>query len=304
MKLKMKLLNIVFVIFFTACGGGGGSTPGDNTSNDTPVENTQELAVAAKETSAQIIASESEVALPRFGGPSGTAHSTLKAALAAPPEKQLGLFSTSDSTLQPLATDPGSGTVDGTCGGTATYSHTVTSDDTDVYPIAMDYDYVLSDYCLDFNEGYQIVYDGFFTMDMYATDGENATYDYEFDLSYTTNFPDHPSGSLYYAESCTMTNGDMQCSTGVYESENTTYHTSDVTVTGDTASGYNINYTITDGDGNDCSVVFTGLTLCDNGNIGSGSGTITMDGDVIHIEFTNCNEFVVTYNGTSETYSQ
>lgn len=307
MKLEMKLLSIVFTFFLVACGGGGGgggNTPTDNTSNDFTVETTKELAVAAKETSTQIVASKSDVALPKLS-PSTTARNALKTALTASPEAQMALFSEPDGARRPRqATHTGSESVEGTCGGTGSYTYTVTSDDTNRYPLAMDYNWVLNDFCLDFKEGYQIVYNGTFAMDMYATDVENATYDYEFDFSYTTNFPGVQSGSLYYAESCTMTDGEMTCSTGMYESDTTTYHTSDVSVTGDAVSGYNISYTITDGDGNVCTVSFTGLTLCENGNIGSGNGTVTMKGQVINIEYISCDEFVVTYNGNTDTYNQ
>ena len=117
-------------------------------------------------------------------------------------------------------------------------------------------------------------------------------------------YPVYSSGSYYYAKSCTIVDGNQQCNVGVYETGTTTYTTADVTVTGNASSGYDLNYTLTDDDGNAYTVSFTGLTLCDDGHIGSGSGTIDYNGEQIDIEFISCDEFTVTHDGTTETFDQ
>ena len=58
--------------------------------------------------------------------------------------------------------------------------------------------------------------------------------------------PDNASGSLTYSETCDYNDGDLTCSTGVYEGGSTTYHTSGVSVSGDATSGYDVSYSIVD----------------------------------------------------------
>lgn len=201
-------------------------------------------------------------------------------------------------------TETGSGSIEGVCGGTANFTYTQTRDDVNFYPYTLDYAYVLDNYCLISGE-YEIVYNGGYTIYIDYPDVNNGDSETEFDISFTSNFPLYPSGTLRYTEICSIRDRVQTCSTGVYVSETTAYYTSEVSVSGDAESGYDANYTITDSEGNTFYVEFTGMKPCVNGNVGSGRGSVTYNGDeVISIEFISCEEFTITYNGNTETYSQ
>lgn len=306
---KLELLWLGFAFFLLSCGGGGGSSSTAASAAAGSIDETQkELAVAAKETSAQILASESDMAMLKATGVSSSAGDIpadiLKDALTVSSDPQGLQAAASANMWQPTATESQSGTTEGDCGGSSSWSSVATYDDETIYPYIFDYRYVFDNYCLKYDD-YEILYNGVLTMYMVYTDQNNATFEYEYDLTYTSDIPYSASGSLSYAESCRISDGIETCSVGVYKAEATTYHTSDVAVSGNSSSGYDVSYTLTDSEGNTYAVMFTGLTLCENGHIGSGSGTMTYNNDErLSIEFVSCDQFVVTYNGYTETYSQ
>ncbi len=314
MKFKLSFLSIVFICLLVACSGGSSSDDdiapssgsGSSSSGGTPgvIDATaREVALAANDTSAQILSSESGVDMVRSNSGSFPYAEILKDALAA--AKATG------SVPKDIVSEPETILEEGACGGSMNGTCVRTyDDDPDVFfPVEVDCDYTLEGYCLnvDMNDDvYEVVYDGQYSAYMMCTDVSNCSSEYRYDFTYTSTIPPYNlSGSVHYAESCYLLDGTQECSVGIYESGTTTYHTSDVSVSGSASSGYDVSYTINDSDGHVFYVEFTDLTLCDNGKIGSGGGSIRFDADeLISVEFISCEEAVVTYDGITETVSQ
>lgn len=307
MKLKKKLFLLCIVSIFTliSCGGGGGGTSSDDSATTTSAidENAEDLALAAKETSAQILASEDIDSSGLRVMSDGISPATLLKGTLPTSTKKAGFLAESEDLIEGQGTVSDSGSISGDCGGSASYTLDGTYDDADTYPMTYDYDITYNNFCVS-SGGYEFEFSG--TLNMYGTWSSSSvgSFEYVYNTTYTSNMPDNASGSLTYSETCDYNDGDLTCSTGVYEGGSTTYHTSGVSVSGDATSGYDVSYSIVDSDGNTWSVEFTDLTLCDSGNIGSGSGTVVYNGDTITIEFISCSQFQVTYDGNTETYEQ
>ena len=311
MKLKMKffLFCAVFSFLLISCGGGGGedvtSSDGSQTEASSIDEDAEDLAFAAKETSRQILASEEiDTSDLHIMSTSFSALTLLKEALPISPGSELGLTAESADMIQPLATESGSDSVTGDCGGSMDYTYTIVYDDDDVFPATYDFDFEINDLCITNDEGYEFVYNGTLTMDGVLYTRYTGTLEYNIDALYTSDMPGYESGSADYSETCEISYSTSTCSAGVYDGDTTTYHTSGISVSENASSGYDVSYTIVDSDGNTWSVDFTGLTLCDNGNIGSGSGTVVYNGDLISIDFISCSQFQLTYDGNTETFAQ
>ncbi len=310
MKLYLKLFLICAISTFLliSCGGGGGggtSSDGSGDATSTLDEGAEVKAFAAKETSAQILAAEEVDASSslRLMSNSSSPAELLKATLPGMGSGKVETLSESEEMIQPQDSASGSGSINGGCGGSASYDYTITYGDSSMYPMTYDYDYTYNDYCAS-SGSYEFEFNGTLAMDGTYTSASTWSLEYDYDVTYTSNMSDNESGSLNYAETCDYQDGTLTCSTGVYNVGSVSYHTSGVSVSGDASSGYGTSYSLVDDDGNTCSVEFTDLILCDNGNISSGSGSVTYNGDTITIEFISCSQFKVTYDGNTETYDQ
>lgn len=313
MKFKIGLLCTVFA-FFIACGGSSDdSSTNDSLSGDGDViegsvdETAEELAVAAQDTTSQILSYESDPSgytiIPTTAS-GASASKAFNKALAVFPSKQITSASSfAGDPIETYETSTEYISEDGPCGGTLSGTTTIIADDENIYPFEGEVDWSFDEYCHE-DEDSWIIFNGNGYYHFLFADSENGTSDLVYDISYTSNIIGYTSGSCYYAEHCITVDGDEECSVGVTDIGTATYYTSDVSVSGDATSGYDISYYITDSDGNAFYIEFTDLIPCDDGGIGSGYGTVEYDGGYINIEFTSCDEFVVTYNGISETFDQ
>ena len=312
-KMKLRVLLFCFMAFsLVACGGGdsgdGGDTlsPGGGGVTGTIDKATEEVAMAAQDTAAQIVASQSDMAA-LTAGSSGTTFSTglggVRGISTASGKNQKApvLFS-KDAVRAPIS-ETQTISEAGECGGTMDGTTVTTRDDTAVFPMEIHAEFEFNDFCTEDREkGYWWIVNGAMVMTMtYATPSDSSS-DYDYDITYTSNMPFHESGAYHYTKSCETIDGENICSVGVHDSGTTTYRTSGVSVSGNSSSGYDVDYTLTDDAGNTCSVAFTDLTLCSDGCVGSGAGTIQYKGKEIRIDFTSCDEFVVSGDGFSETY--
>lgn len=284
----------------TACGGGSGgtSTDGQGNSGGGSIDaNSQEVAVASKETASQILMSESDISgiIPM----DSLLDMDALEETATSPKSQPDSYGGSSKAYTVSESD----SLEGDCGGSARWTSTATINDEYIFPAAYDFDYVFDDFCMG-SDGFQVFFNGSVEAYIEMTDSYTGTSTYSYDVSYTTNIPLYGSGSMTYFEICHTVDGIKSCYPGVYDSETTTYTTSDIVVSGDSSSGFNVSYTMKDTEGQTFSIEFTGLTLCTNGNIGTGNGTVTYGSEIISIEFTNCDEFTISHDGNSSVYSQ
>lgn len=303
---KIGQLTVVLLgVLLFGCGGGGGgsSDDSDKSSQDQITEGSidadaEELAIAAKETSSQILASESDLAPIRGASASLSVVSILNDAVSGTvidqPTQQV--FRGASETDYEEET--------GECGGTLQKSCVTTTDDLNYFPYSEDCESVFDDYCEQSGE-YEVIFNGTLTVLAEFTDSGTGVLEYGYDITYSSTLPFHPSGTLRYNQICYWNEGVQNCSTGVYKSESTTYTTSDVSVSGNTSDGYNVDYTISDSQGYSYYVEFADLVLCENGHIGSGGGTVTFNGsEELSIDFISCDEFKVTHNSVAETLAQ
>ena len=297
MKYTSAILCFVLTIFL-ACNGGTGDDPsGTNGATTGTVDEAAEtLAVAARETTKQILASESDAA----------GFALLPSTTVAFPEVDVTKdpLSVLNSRFEPYKTTTETVSEDGECGGTLDRTTVSSSEDETIFPIEIDADWVYNNYCSETDDGnYWIRFNGSMTYYLQYTSQDNATRHYYYELSYTSNIPFLPSGTLSYAKYCTIEDGIENCNVGVYESETTTYYTADVSVSGNASSGYDISYILSDNVGHSYTVTFTDLRPCDDGGISSGSGVVNFNGEEIRIEFTDCGEYLVTHDGVTESFS-
>jgi hypothetical protein len=301
----MKLKTCIFILIITCiaalvCACGGSSSSDDSTENDdsttyTMDEGAEDLAIAAQMLTAQVLAYEAHVAdlisLPTLFSP-------------------FSLLDLIDRRAEDFGTDfksngttTSSGSEAGSCGGSMDYDIEYVYDDENGYPYTVALDCVFDGYCQEF-DGYQINFEG--TVSLYSShiDQDNWTSDMEYNLTCNSNIPSYPSGSYYFSESCTTIDGESTCAIGAFESGADTYSTIDLLVSENDDTGIDLEYSMTDNNGNTYTVEFEDLTLCENGNIGSGGGSITYNGSDISIDYISCDQFMVSYNGVTETYSQ
>ena len=302
MKLKIGFLGIVLA-FFLACSVGPGDDPstnnatsGNNETGTGTVDDTAEaLAVAARETTKQILAAQSDAA--GFALVPATAGSFSEVDVTKNP------LSAEDRRLQPYGTTTNTNSVAGECGGTLDSSTVTTVDDQTVFPMEINADWNYNNYCLENDDGnYWIRFNGSMFYYLQYTSQGNGTRHHYYDLSYTSNFPFLPSGTISYEKYCTIVGGVEHCNVGVYESETTVYYTEDVSVTGNASSGYDVSYILTDTAGHSYAAAFLDLIPCADGGISSGSGVVSLNDEEISIVFTDCGAYSVSYNGNTETF--
>jgi len=289
----------------TACGGGGGDDSSNDNAGSGGGENPTveldagELGTAAASLSSQLIAREgnSNNLAPTFGK-QGSETSSLQSQF----DDLVGL------TLSEITVE------DGICGGSITSDYTITTDDETVFPFEVESETVFDNYCLPIDANGNIFYNGSIYVEMdFPSENQGSSY-WRFDLSYTSNHPAviPSSGSWFEEVSCTFTDGinysfdDEDCTETLIfsDSNDEEYRTEDVVVSGDNQNGYDVDFEFIDEDGTAFSASFTDLTVCQNGNIGSGSGAIVINEDELVIDFISCSEFTVTYNGETTALNQ
>lgn len=295
--------SILLVAALSACGGGGsddgGSSSGGSAAGAGGASvDASELGVAAASLSAQLIAQDGNTSnlAPTFGKPNNGQRSL-------------------QSTFSDIASLTLSETLveTGDCGGTITSDYTLNADDTNIYPFDVESESVFSNYCEEIDANGNIVFNGSIYVEMDFPSATQGTSFWRFDLSYTSNHPlaIPASGSWYEEISCTYTNGisygfDDESCTGsfIFENDDAEYRTENVTVNGDNSNGYDVSFEFSDEANNEYSATFSDVTVCTNGNIGSGSGEITINEESVVIDFVSCDEFNVTYNGQVTTVQQ
>lgn len=304
---NLKLICCTSIVsLLVACGGG--SSDNGSTTTSTGQSLAADVSVAATETAKLTIAADS-ADLPV----SAVIIETLQPLEALKTNIQHLIVASTD-TANTLPVGP---TVDlepeteqGVCGGTLQSSGTSTSPDNqnDIYPISVTGTIIFDNYCLTASD-YQIVYNGDVEYALIATENSIST-SYDYDISYVATGPNGQqfSETIHFSESCVTTNGSAAvCSiSSSYESTNgNNYTLSETSVSGDANSGYNVSGTLVDNDNNIYTIAITNLTQCENGNIATGEIIITVNGgELITVTFPNCDEYVVTYLGATNTYSQ
>ncbi len=185
-----------------------------------------------------------------------------------------------------------SSSIDGPCGGSADYTSATSGGK--ISRIDINY----RDYC---------------SSDMYLNGLVKIYYSYSGDSisSYKIVYSNVTITGNGYNETINMTidcNASYSCtySSTTTGSDGRTYTVSGSTVTGNNSSGYNASATITDPDHGTITITATNITICENGNIGTGEIKVTdSTGNVVlSVTFPNCTQMVVVYKGTSATYNQ
>ena len=283
----MKSIQHVFILLFisiilAACGGGGG---GGETPTPTPTptplgqatataENSDDLAIAAQEGSKQAVASS--------GNPFGSLVSAdyLKNSVATLTHRLI--LQKSNSPISAIFFQE-----NGDCGGSATYE----SDTNNTL-----YTITFINYC---DTADNITVDGVIT---YTFNSNNSTYTYTYNNVTVTYL------GQTHTLNMTATCGSNGCtySSNYTGSNNVTYTSSNVSVSGNNSSGYNISATITDPTYGSITIVASNITICGNGNIGTGTIIITdsTGSEVISATFPDCSTMIYTYNGVTTTVTQ
>lgn len=177
-------------------------------------------------------------------------------------------------------------TIDGSCGGSATIDTA-----TDGSNSWIEYD----NYCTG-----STVIDGRI---VYSVSDDLLVYEYQ---NVTVTHGD-TTETINMEMRCDLSNGyDCTYSSNLDGSDGRTYRTTSSEVTGNSSSGYDVSARVYDPDHGYIDIQASGITVCDNGGIGSGTISVTdSSGDaVLTIEFSSCDSMTVTYNGNAQTYDQ
>ena len=279
--LKPKILLFLLTIFFlVACGG---SEDGDSEIN------VDESAVseASVELMAVLLANESDK--------------------IPPPELPNPLSSSSG--VSALSSDPI--TLTGTCGGDMNVDIDIPLTGLEpTYPMQTEMHAEFNDYC-DYYispEGtFESIVNGMASAFFYYASESSGYFSILYDLMFDveTDMGDQ-NFSFYQEVHCDFGTAYLDCSeTYLYEFEDgKEFELDDVEVSGNSEDGYSISGVVYDDEGNEYLLDFSGLTGCENGNIGSGGGTLVInDDETIEIDYISCTEYIVTYQGVSETYN-
>ncbi len=281
------VLGLSLVFTLSSCSSSGGDDDGGNNNNQ---GNTSEATVSDNNKKDVSTASAE-------GAKQAVTGSTLPTGISAESELNEALKDLAINVLEQVESLSNlptgySGTLTGDCGGNANYNAVINGQQ--VNRIEYDFNqYCSSSYTLDGNMTIYYTYSGN-DISSYRIVYDNLTY----------------SGPSYN-ETINMTitcNASYSCtySSTTTGSDGRTYTVSDSSVTGNNSSGYNVSATVTDPDHGTITITATNITICDNGNIGSGEIEVTdsTGAVVLSITFPNCSEMVVTYDGVATTYNQ
>lgn len=296
--IKNALLLLTTSILLSACGGGSSGGGGG------PDDEVVEIVEASAQITKQMISNNNSPDIPI--NPLGLKTSNPQKGSPTPFDALPFI------NIDKLVEESDSGSEPGPCGGTLTLNSYFAIDDETLYPVIYDFDFIFDNYCVPLDESYSVFYDGNMSYEFESTTELVGYYDISIAVNYQTDYPlAQSTGSINESLYCEWTNGienlieSEDCQTLVsYSSDNGDYEAEVVVIEGDNDSGYSIDAVIEDDEGNRYELSFTGLTVCENGNFGTGSGTISYNGDTIGVEFISCDEVVITYQGVSETLAQ
>jgi hypothetical protein len=115
-----------------------------------------------------------------------------------------------------------------------------------------------------------------------------------------------PSQSVSGTVTCTDYGNSCSVQESFQGSDGASVTVEDVTVSGNSTSGYNLSAQVYHEEYGALTINAMNLTFCENGNIQSGTISVTDSTNtvVLVITFTNCDDFTATFNGVSNTYPQ
>lgn len=182
--------------------------------------------------------------------------------------------------------------VEGECGGSAS----ITSNNSNHASVTY------NDYCLPI-DGFDYVLNGTYDID-YTLSGETITsFSADFDVTATYRGETYSSSG-----SISCSGADLMDCTIVSDFTGTnghSYRITNLTISGDEFSGYNVSARVYDGDVGYVDFQATDLVPCDGG--GFSSGTIEFsdsDGGTVTVVFSGCGSYTVTYNGVGTLVNQ
>ena len=285
-------------------GGGGSSDDGSFSGNTDPAsvssqDDAAAVSYAATEGAYQAINSET-TSLPTAAVIQSTnVEDELTADLLELIEEneQLSLSPTAATTL-----------LTGDCGGEVRFD---SDDEQNSNPDngTVEFSYTYDSYCITSSDGGQITTDG--TGDYTATyeNGQLVEYSMTWDLTYTLDDGQTIVSELSGTTTCDFSDNTFSCtfSDDFTGPNGETYRVENVSVSEDNNGNYGVSARVYDGDLGYVDFEASDINRrdCDNGNFQGGTITITDgEGNTIEVQFTNCNDCVVTFNGVSNTYDQ
>jgi len=271
-KIRNFLLISAFIVLGTACSSGGGGG-GDAEITD---ENLEELATAGTEGIKQAVNNQSApLPFARTNTSSTIKNLTVSLAQTVSQNPKLEVLDLSDI----CENAGGSVTFDGNeNGGTIVYASCVIGGST----VSGTAKYKISE------------------------SGDTTTFTIEY-IDFTITF-DGVTETLDLKATCTITSTSSSCT---YDSEalgidGRTYEVTDISVSGDSSSGYTIGCVVDDPDHGDITITTTTpITFnCSNGQPDNGVIVMT-DGDdnTATITFIDCNNYSVDFNSTTTTFT-
>ena len=310
MSITKLLLTSLSCLALISCGGGGGGGGGQDDDKNQQAFSSEEVSIATVDTLGISIESfKGDFVAPRSINSPSSPIEQLKSTISAYTDSQ-------PDNLQIRATDTTSNTVNGNCTtlppGSYTVSSSVTTPDDSrmPYPRTGFADFVYNDYCTQVvinGDVFNSIFDGVVYFDFDLTSDTDGTISYIWDLRITSTSPNGlESNDIYLSETCVISNRISNCTESYnHRSEDgTEYELSETTIDGSEDTGFTIEGTVSDNNGNSYAISFQGLKTCENGNFSEGSGTITINNEnSIFIKFEDCNTFTVTYDGVSNLYN-
>ncbi len=292
---------VASIVNLAACGGGGGgsdpitgTTFSGNTSAATiSADNSDELAIAAASGAKQALSADSSNAPLRPSANSAALDSIMESFLSKVAKvmnvnKDQRLAQRTEDMSSYICTAGGS--------ATATYPDNASTSN-----------YNWSAYfsnCTYSSVGATAVYNG--TMyGSYTVSGNITTTTFSYsnftvELTYSGNTETY---TLNYSATCTENTATMVTDCDVHSDftgfDDRTYRVSDVSVSGDNSSGFDIDATVYDPDYGYFTITASNVTFCSSGFPGTGSVTYTDGSSSVTVDFLSCTEYQYTYDGTT-----
>lgn len=329
MNFVRKVSPLAFVLL-TACGGGGSSSSSsgsstlveyDGATTAATISDTNKSALAGSSSEVVTLAIESENSGDSLGNlPVGIQAQSIDQDVLKK-AKEL-VLSIDNAVLAGLPVGAES-SVDGTCGGSASLSG-------DESNMTM----VFSNFCIN-EDGYQMTFNGkaniktstngsvkrlTITYTNFRMSGMGETFTISgtqvTEVNTATELETYSSWNVSVtangetirsAGSVTCTAEDVCSFTEQFEAQNgDTYQVKDLSVSGDSSSGYSVSATFYDPDFGYVELTASNIILCADGSIASGSITLTDEaGNVLSVTFNGCGqEATVDLNGAAELLVQ
>lgn len=225
------------------------------------------------------------------------------------------------STIVPLSTDVtetmSSVTLTGECGGAAMTDGSRSYDDEVGFPYVIRANIIFDEYCTDINsvytgttaydlDGHSIVFNGDGSLVSEFPNEQEGHYEFDLIFSMQTEASFLPPVvninqwvSCSYYDGAENFNPALDCSTTLaYQGETESFVSNEFNVQGNNEIGYTVEVSLSDSANEIYQARFSNLTVCENGNFGTGSSSLSYDETEIDISFDNCSQATVDYNGT------